>query len=181
MTLKQLPEAGSQDWAPGEPAAKKPTPHQPVRARASGIGVSGSRFGRYHHHRGACVCCPCLSSSHRLSACTYELIDFFLSLAFISLTPHPFSGSLPKAPYSATPVQPFPLHSPSLNTQGRSLKMPDWREEFLAGIIETEQQNPVNRELVDACLCHALSDQPRVAIRDPLTLPPTQALNSPTA
>jgi hypothetical protein len=29
--------------------------------------------------------------------------------------------------------------------------MPDWREEFLAGIIETEQQNPVNRELVDAC------------------------------
>ncbi|KAK0738487.1 autophagy-related protein 16 [Schizothecium vesticola] len=29
--------------------------------------------------------------------------------------------------------------------------MLDWREEFLAGIIETEQQNPVNRELVDAC------------------------------
>ncbi|KAK3357084.1 autophagy-related protein 16 [Lasiosphaeria hispida] len=29
--------------------------------------------------------------------------------------------------------------------------MPGWREEFLADIREAEQQNPVNRELVDAC------------------------------
>ncbi|KAK0711398.1 autophagy-related protein 16 [Lasiosphaeris hirsuta] len=29
--------------------------------------------------------------------------------------------------------------------------MPGWREEFLVGIREAEQQSPVNRELVDAC------------------------------
>jgi len=42
----------------------------------------------------------------------------------------------------------------SSDKQGEA--MSGWREEYLAGIWEAEQRNPVNHELVTACLLHTL-------------------------
>lgn len=37
--------------------------------------------------------------------------------------------------------------------------MPDWRQEYLAGLNEAEQQqHPLNNELIAACQCHAPAD-----------------------